>query len=55
MKCKKTPNKVMPKGKSGGGSYSVKGPKGAVKVTGKKKMPAAKKSTIQSKIEKAKF
>lgn len=53
--AKKTPHKKMPSGKASKGSYSPKGPKGAVKKTGKKALPKAKKSNIQEKIAKIKF
>lgn len=55
MKCKKTPSKPMPLAQKGKGGYAVKGPKGAVKATGKKRLPAAKKSNIQENIAKKKF
>lgn len=53
---KKTPNKAMPKGKKSSGGYtSAKGPKGKPKVTGKKRLPKARKSTIEQKLAKVKF
>jgi hypothetical protein len=53
---KKTPNKKMPKGKSGKGGYAAaKGPKGKPKATGKKPAIKARKSNIAEAISKAKF